>query len=38
MFLMETKVCSVRVKQVQCTLGFEGGFIVDGVGKSGGLA
>lgn len=37
-FLMETKVSSDRVKEVQRTLGFSGFFVVNSIGNNGDIA
>ncbi|XP_059436088.1 uncharacterized protein LOC132169016 [Corylus avellana] len=37
-FLMETKLCNTRMERVRLQLGFDNMFVVDSVGRSGGLA
>lgn len=37
-FLMETKLQKVKMESIRCKLGFENMFVVDSIGKSGGIA
>jgi hypothetical protein len=37
-FLMETKLCHNKLELIRCNLGFSGLFVVDCIGKRGGLA
>ncbi|XP_059451054.1 uncharacterized protein LOC132181841 [Corylus avellana] len=37
-FLMETKLRQTKMEQIRCTLGYNGLFVVDSIGRSGGLA
>jgi exonuclease III len=37
-FLMETRMRQVKMEKIRCALGFNNLFVVDCIGKSGGLA